>query len=131
MEPTKNLETENDMDKPDLHKKRHEEILANFRGQKGDGLQCSKDIYFANTNGVMFSQQQLNLRLDIERKDQVKSVSNLHANNTMVVMETSLLRVSATTKSWFVQFEKEATLADFDELNDSILSPRSSLKIID
>lgn len=39
--------------------------------------------------------------------------------------------VSKTTKNWFVQTEKKATMADFDDLNDGILSPRSSLKIID
>lgn len=41
------------------------------------------------------------------------------------------MRIPTTKESWFVQYDKEVTLADFDDLNDSIVSLRSSLKVID
>lgn len=81
-----------DVNQQDLCMKRKEEILANFWGRKGDELLCSKDIFFANTKGFMFSQQQLNLEPDSEKTDQVASISILKSNNNLVLKEISPLQ---------------------------------------
>lgn len=51
-------------------------------------MQCSKEIFFANSDGVMFSQQQFNLEPDYERRDQVVIGNPIQVQKMKAVTET-------------------------------------------
>lgn len=95
-------------------------------------------VLFASLNGEVFYQKQLHLEPDSGsilhmREELMVTTSGLlsNARNINLHWDVSPLKTNKPNESWFDQSEKEATMADFDDLNDGFLLPRSLLKVID